>query len=42
MVAYTYRRQTIKVVLLAEEWIKNGPRSQGIYPGTVASDTAGR
>ncbi len=39
MVAYTYRRQTIKVVVLTEDWIKSGPRSQGLYPGTAGSDS---
>ena len=33
MVAYTYRRQTIKVVTLTEDWIKRGPPSQGLYRG---------
>jgi predicted neuraminidase len=34
MVAYTYRRQTIKVVVLTEDWIKNNStRSQGLYTG---------
>jgi predicted neuraminidase len=39
MVAYTYRRQTIKVVVLTEDWIKSGPRSQGLYPGAAESDS---
>jgi predicted neuraminidase len=37
MVAYTYRRQTIKVVVLTEDWIKSGPRSQGLYLGAAES-----
>ena len=37
MVAYTYRRQTIKVVVLTEDWIKSGPHSQGLYLGTADS-----
>jgi hypothetical protein len=36
MVADTYRRQTIKVIVLTEDWIKNNPtRTQGLYSGTA-------
>lgn len=31
MVAFTYRRQTIKVVTVSEGWIKSGPPTQGLY-----------
>lgn len=34
MVAFTYRRQTIKVITLTEDWLKSGPPTQGLYvPG---------
>src|ERR1035437_4924829 len=42
MVAYTYRRQTIKVVTLTEDWIKHGPPTTGLYPGTASRRWLGR
>lgn len=36
MVAFTYRRQTIKVVTVSEDWIKSGPPTQGLYVPPVS------